>query len=73
MAAAARLDCPAMATVEVQGVDGMQSLLGQEIGPSEWRTAFSGRRIDELHPRRLEAVAIAQPAWATSAAGGYLP
>ena len=27
-----------MATVEVQGVEGMQSLLGQEIGPSEWRT-----------------------------------
>jgi hypothetical protein len=28
----------AMATVEVQGVEGMQSLLGREIGPSEWRT-----------------------------------
>jgi acyl dehydratase len=27
-----------MATVEVQGVEGMQSLVGQEIGPSEWRT-----------------------------------
>ena len=27
-----------MATVEVQGVEGMQGLLGQEIGPSEWRT-----------------------------------
>jgi len=27
-----------MASVEVQGVEGMQSLLGQEIGPSEWRT-----------------------------------
>jgi acyl dehydratase len=27
-----------MATVEVQGVEGMQALLGQEIGPSEWRT-----------------------------------
>jgi acyl dehydratase len=27
-----------MATVEVQGVEGMQSLLGREIGPSEWRT-----------------------------------
>jgi acyl dehydratase len=27
-----------MATVEVQGVEGMQSLLGPEIGPSEWRT-----------------------------------
>jgi acyl dehydratase len=27
-----------MAAVEVQGVEGMQSLLGQEIGPSEWRT-----------------------------------
>jgi acyl dehydratase len=27
-----------MATVEVNGVEGMQSLVGQEIGPSEWRT-----------------------------------
>jgi acyl dehydratase len=27
-----------MATVEIEGVEGMQSLLGQEIGPSEWRT-----------------------------------
>ena len=27
-----------MATVEVQGVEGMQALLGKEIGPSEWRT-----------------------------------
>ena len=27
-----------MATVEVEGVEGMQSLVGQEIGPSEWRT-----------------------------------
>ena len=27
-----------MATVEVNGVEGMHSLLGQEIGPSEWRT-----------------------------------
>src|ERR1044072_9043927 len=27
-----------MATVEVQGVEGMQALLGQEIGPSEGRT-----------------------------------
>ena len=26
-----------MATVEVQGVEGMQALIGQEIGPSEWR------------------------------------
>src|SRR5436190_9341762 len=32
------LDCRGMATVEVQGVEGMQALLGQEIGPSEWRT-----------------------------------
>jgi acyl dehydratase len=24
--------------VEVRGVEGMQALLGQEIGPSEWRT-----------------------------------
>ena len=28
----------AMASVEVQGVEGMQALVGQEIGPSEWRT-----------------------------------
>jgi acyl dehydratase len=27
-----------MATVEVQGIEGMQALLGQEIGPSGWRT-----------------------------------
>ena len=27
-----------MASVEVKGVEGMQALLGQEIGPSEWRT-----------------------------------
>jgi acyl dehydratase len=27
-----------MAPVEVQGVEGMQSLAGQEIGPSDWRT-----------------------------------
>jgi acyl dehydratase len=27
-----------MASVEVQGVEGMQALLGQEVGPSEWRT-----------------------------------
>jgi acyl dehydratase len=27
-----------MATVEVHGVEGMQALVGQEIGPSEWRT-----------------------------------
>jgi acyl dehydratase len=27
-----------MASVEVQGVAGMQALIGQEIGPSEWRT-----------------------------------
>ena len=32
-----RIDCPPMAT-EVQGVEGMKALLGQEIGPSEWRT-----------------------------------
>ena len=24
--------------MEIQGIEGMQSLLGQEIGPSEWRT-----------------------------------
>jgi acyl dehydratase len=27
-----------MATVEVQGVEGMRALVGREIGPSEWRT-----------------------------------
>jgi acyl dehydratase len=27
-----------MASVQVQGVEGMQALVGQEIGPSEWRT-----------------------------------
>jgi acyl dehydratase len=27
-----------VASVEVQGVEGMRDLLGQEIGPSEWRT-----------------------------------
>ncbi|HVO55761.1 MAG TPA: MaoC family dehydratase [Solirubrobacterales bacterium] len=27
-----------MASAEVQGVEGMQSLVGQEVGPSEWRT-----------------------------------
>jgi acyl dehydratase len=26
-----------MASVEVQGVEGMKALVGQEIGPSEWR------------------------------------
>jgi acyl dehydratase len=27
-----------MSSVEVQGIQGMKSLLGQEIGPSDWRT-----------------------------------
>jgi acyl dehydratase len=27
-----------MATVEVNGVEGMQGLVGREIGPSDWRT-----------------------------------
>jgi len=27
-----------MTTAEINGVEGMRSLLGQEIGPSEWRT-----------------------------------
>jgi acyl dehydratase len=27
-----------MASVEVQGVEGMQALVGQEVGPSQWRT-----------------------------------
>ena len=27
-----------MASAEVQGVEGMQALVGQEVGPSEWRT-----------------------------------
>jgi acyl dehydratase len=26
-----------MPAVEVQGIEGMQSLVGQEVGPSEWR------------------------------------
>ena len=36
-----------MATVEVQGVEGMQALLGQEIGPSDWRTVDQGM-IDDF-------------------------
>ncbi len=27
-----------MASTQVQGVEGMRSMLGQELGPSEWRT-----------------------------------
>jgi len=27
-----------MATAEVNGVEGMKALVGQEVGPSEWRT-----------------------------------
>jgi len=27
-----------MTTVEVEGVEGMQAMLGREIGPSDWRT-----------------------------------
>ena len=27
-----------MASVRIEGVEGMRSLLGQEVGPSEWRT-----------------------------------
>jgi acyl dehydratase len=27
-----------MASVQAEGVEGMQALIGQEIGPSEWRT-----------------------------------
>jgi acyl dehydratase len=27
-----------MSATEVHGVEGMQSLIGQEVGPSEWRT-----------------------------------
>ena len=34
-----------MASVEVQGVEGMKELLGREIGPSEWRTV-SQEEID---------------------------
>jgi acyl dehydratase len=33
-----KLDWRRMSTVEVQGVEGMQSLVGKEVGPSEWRT-----------------------------------
>ena len=32
------IDWPLMATVEVQGVEGMRALAGQTIGPSDWRT-----------------------------------
>src|SRR4051795_13021455 len=35
--AESRIDCGAMPT-EGQGIEGMKALLGQEIGPSEWRT-----------------------------------
>lgn len=34
-----------MASVEVQGIEGMQALVGQEIGPSEWR-AVTQQDID---------------------------
>ena len=27
-----------MGTAEIQGIDGMKALVGEEIGPSEWRT-----------------------------------
>jgi acyl dehydratase len=46
-ATASRNRLPPMATVEVNGVEGMQSLLGQEIGPSEWRTVDQGM-IDDF-------------------------
>jgi acyl dehydratase len=36
-----------MATIEVQGVEGMQALLGQDIGPSDWRTVDQGM-IDDF-------------------------
>jgi acyl dehydratase len=36
-----------MAAVEVQGVEGMQELLGREIGPSDWRTVDQGM-IDDF-------------------------
>ena len=32
------IDCGAMTSVEVQGIEGLQSLLGETIGPSAWRT-----------------------------------
>jgi acyl dehydratase len=31
-----------MAAIEVRGITGMQALLGQEIGPSDWRTVTQG-------------------------------
>ena len=31
-----------MATVEVNGVEGMKDLVGQEIGPSDWRAVDQG-------------------------------
>jgi acyl dehydratase len=33
-----RLDWHPMASVEARGVEGMRALVGQEIGPSAWRT-----------------------------------
>src|SRR3954447_26844208 len=36
-----------MPTVVVEGVEGMQSLLGQEIGPSDWRTVDQ-KMIDDF-------------------------
>jgi acyl dehydratase len=36
-----------MATVEVNGVEGMKALVGEEIGPSDWRTVDQGM-IDDF-------------------------
>lgn len=32
------LDCRAVAPAKVKGIDGMRSLVGEKVGPSEWRT-----------------------------------
>ena len=64
-----RLDWPPMASVEVQGVEGMQSLVGQEIGPSEWRTVTQDghRRLRRalrrppVDPRRRRAGQVREP------------
>ena len=68
-----------MATVEVQGVEGMQSLLGQEIGPSEWLTVTQDRidlfadrdRRPPVDPRRRPTCRHRRP-FGTTIAHGYL-
>jgi acyl dehydratase len=33
----AAIGCPAVAAVEVDGIEGLKALLGKTVGPSEWR------------------------------------